>query len=416
MAQRKQFTKYLKNYGEAEVEALSHFPSLRFNNVLVIPALDETPSFLCRLQRFTHTLVILVINQSDDASPSYANVVLQQFAQTSGETLWRNGNLQLCRWPDDSALLIVDRFHGALTIPRAEGVGGARKIGCDIAAALIGAGAVKSKWIHSSDADAYLPDDYFQQSQRLPSGSAALYNFYHTPAPGKLGEVTALYELSLHYYVAGLRWAGSAYAMHTIGSCIALDAQAYCLARGFPKRAGGEDFYLLNKLRKLAPIHHCQGKAIELEARASSRVPFGTGPAVIKAMSLQDPQREFLSYHPQVFACLRELLQALQTLGVVEELSWQNDLSPAALKAWLALKPDGLYKHLATQFNGVKNVEPRRQAHIHNWFDGFRTLKFIHFLQTHDFPAMPLNEAVALAESALPGFNVAPRSFDRDEF
>ncbi len=65
---------------------------------------------------------------------------------------------------------------------------------------------------------------------------------------------TQLYELSLRYYVAGMKFARSPYAFHTIGSSMAVSPVHYARVRGFPKREAGEDFYLLNKLAKLGSV------------------------------------------------------------------------------------------------------------------------------------------------------------------
>ena len=84
----------------------------------------------------------------------------------------------------------------------------------------------------------------------------------------------------MSYYVAGLAMAGSRYAHHSLGSTIAVHAKTYAAVRGYPKRSAGEDFYLLNKICKLAPVERLAGPALSIEARISARVPFGTGPAL----------------------------------------------------------------------------------------------------------------------------------------
>ena len=67
--------------------------------------------------------------------------------------------------------------------------------------------------------------------------------------------MSRLYEYSLRYYVAGLTYAQSPYAFHTIGSTMAVNAEHYASVRGFPRREAGEDFYLLNKLAKVGSVH-----------------------------------------------------------------------------------------------------------------------------------------------------------------
>jgi hypothetical protein len=46
---------------------------------------------------------------------------------------------------------LVERSQG---LPHKEGVGLARKIGCDIALSLYERGTLKSRWLHTTDADA----------------------------------------------------------------------------------------------------------------------------------------------------------------------------------------------------------------------------------------------------------------------
>ena len=131
-------------------------------------------------------------------------------------------------------------------------------------------------------------------------------------------QATRLYEYSLRYYVAGLSFAHSPYAFHTIGSTIAVNAAHYAKVRGFPRRQAGEDFYLLNKLAKVGAIMQLGAETdcepIDIAARLSDRVPFGTGAAVGKIMELEDPAREFLLYHPSVFGLLRSWLGSLPAI------------------------------------------------------------------------------------------------------
>jgi len=396
--------KYCAVQGAAEVNHLVDFPTdCAFDHVVVIPAFDERADFLHRLHaQFAQSLVVLVINQAQLGRPTPDNFQLLRAALASGQQQWQRDNLSLINWPGDSALLIVDRFNPGREIPKRQGVGLARKIGCDLALALILREQILSPWIHSTDADAVLPTDYFEQTAGLSDCSAAVYRFRHQTPPGPLGTATRRYEQKLEYYVAGLRWAGSPYAFHTIGSCLAVNAEHYALARGFPKRNGGEDFYLLNKLAKMAPIVQCHGEALQLEARASHRVPFGTGPAVEQAMA--KPDADITSYDPRVFVHLHELLQQLTLLhGQCDHpQAWAATLDPITRSAWCSLQPAPLYRHLAEQV--ASDVQARR--HIDDWFDAFRTLKVIHYLQARHYPAVPLATALQKAHEQL-GFSLA---------
>ena len=114
-----------------------------------------------------------------------------------------------------------------------------------------------------------------------------------------------------------MKYARSPYAFHTIGSTMAVNAFHYAKVRGFPRRQAGEDFYLLNKLAKVGAIRQLseetECESIDIAARLSDRVPFGTGAATGKIMELEDPAREYLFYHPAVFGLLRGWLGSLGT-------------------------------------------------------------------------------------------------------
>ena len=119
-----------------------------------------------------------------------------------------------------------------------------------------------------------MPRDYFSAVEPLNARttSAAVYPFEHARNPDiRVQHAQALYDASLHYYVAGLKWAGSPWAFHTIGSTLAINAAHYAQARGFPKRRAAEDFYLLNKLAKLGHIETLSSPP--LADQISSRPP-----------------------------------------------------------------------------------------------------------------------------------------------
>jgi len=288
--------KYLANYAEPEAHIAQDLLCTKGTSLwqycLVIPAYKESEVFYQRLAtsllKQHAVLLVLVINQPDSLTDT----------DNSNTHLWRKlidctveqqsrGNLQLRRIPHTtSALLLVDRFSPNRAIPEKQGVGLARKIGADIALTLIDSGNITHPWIYTSDGDAHLPSNYFTAldgdiSIRSQSQSAAaIYPFKHQCDDTPLGQATRLYEQRMHQYVDGLDSTGSPYAFQTIGSAIAISATHYAQVRGFPKRSGGEDFYLLNKLAKTGRIKNLQDPVIIIEARQSDRVPFGTGPAI----------------------------------------------------------------------------------------------------------------------------------------
>lgn len=397
--------RYLARHIEADLPA-PPTSAVAWHNVLVIPAYDESAQLLQKLQRWCHTqhggersLIILVLNHPDsdenagvnDPLRSAVNALYKRiFALPAADIFNIGAHTDLC-------LLDVDALRGPL--PAAQGVGMARKIGCDLAYKWIAQGAVSSEWIHCTDADATLPPDYFACTAALTADFVgAAYPFVHRAgADDSADRATALYELRVHHYVLGLEYAGSPYAMHTLGSCLAIRTAAYAHCRGFPRRAGAEDFYLLNKLAKLGPIARLQGNCIALTSRASTRVPFGTGPAVGALAGSSDLHAAPCFYHPEGFAVLKALLQSFPAVA-----------GDAAQPLALLLAAAGVEKHLAHHAQHALQALGWQQAldhcerqagdetqflrYLHEWLDAFRTLKFLHALRAAGLESLSLRQ------------------------
>ncbi len=406
--------KYLDRYAEPETAALAGLPEqAAWRNVMVIPACNEAPAFLRQPPPCGgRSLMILVINESKAATgvvsrqnKALASAVFERFELAwSSDVVHASFALQLYRDPlAQRDVLLVDRFSEGFQLPEKGGVGHARKTGVDIACALVAAGRVESPWIHCTDADVRLPETYFTASQsvsdRAKDHAVLIYPFYHTEdtATAKSAEVvlaTQLYELSLRYYVAGMKSAGSPYAFHTIGSTMAVSARHYAMVRGFPKREAGEDFYLLNKLAKvgkvleLSPGPGC--RPIEIEARRSDRVPFGTGAAVNKMTGLADLLADYQFYDPLVFELLACWLNSIKLIwhspgkdiatSVFPETA-ENGVPDKRQQCLLrGLEEIGVSRALQHAFGQSKSLQ-QFERHMVTWFDAFKTLKLVHKLR-----------------------------------
>lgn len=368
-------------------------PTEPWRNVLVIPAYRESASLLDRLRQLPgaagRTLVILVLNRPDSDPAADANSALRD-AVCALPGAGRSG-LHRLNPQSDLYLHDMDTLQGP--IPRRQGVGLARKAGCDIAFKWQSAGAIGGRWICTTDADARLPADYFGKLESVPAqAAAASHPFWHMPGGGAACTLaTALYELRLHHYVLGLEYAGSPYACHTLGSCIAIDFQAYAAVRGMPKRDGAEDFYLLNKLAKTGPVVRLGGACIGLESRISRRVPFGTGPAVAKIIAAREPRECPLFYHPDCYAALGAVLAAVphlrqSPLADLPDLLAAAAIAPSLRQACCSTL-DSL--GLATALDHCRrqgNSGEQFMRQFHQWFDALRTLKFIHGLRDAGWP------------------------------
>ncbi|MEM4247718.1 MAG: hypothetical protein QXH80_00460, partial [Candidatus Nanoarchaeia archaeon] len=108
--------------------------------------------------------------------------------------------------------------------------------------------------------------------------------------------------------MAGLTFAGSPYAYHTLGSAMAFRASAYISAGGMPRKNGGEDFYMLQALRKIGRIGLISNTTVYPSSRISDRVPFGTGPRLKQYL---DGTKNNYVYNPQIFKDLSVLYSLL---------------------------------------------------------------------------------------------------------
>ncbi|RLA49001.1 MAG: hypothetical protein DRR04_03485 [Gammaproteobacteria bacterium] len=378
-----------------------------WHNALVIPAYREPSATLQHLMRLPRgierTLVILVLNRPDADPDPLVNASLRVAVGELASTSEQPNKPVIHILNKHADLYVHDMEDSGGTIPAAQGVGLARKTGCDIALKWMAEGAISGEWIHSTDADALPPQDYFQQLERCNQQAvAAVYPFRHVRGDEQnRTEATALYELRLHHYVLGLEYAGSPYAYHTLGSCLAVKASAYAQVRGFPKRAGGEDFYLLNKLAKLGPVAKLTGNCIELQSRQSQRVPFGTGPAVEKITRAKHPTELPLFYHPLCFVALRALLATVPDLQHVDAKGLSDLLGRRGLERSLAracsdaIEAMGLEAALTHCRRQGKSPEQFLRQ-FHQWFDGFRSLKFIHAIRDAGWPQQSLHQLVTL--------------------
>lgn len=421
---RQAVKKYLAGHSESEASRLNNIQT-QYSHTLVIPLYDESFEAVNRLLN-THfsvtnsesrstVLFILVVNCPEDgrSEAEARTVYLLRTLEASLQSLIEIDNLTYGELENGRGVIIVDRCSEERQIPTKQGVGLARKIGADLACYLIATGTIKNRWIHSTDADVTLPANYFDgaldaeytESQSSEVPVALVYPFKHLPESGY--EIASeLYDWSLRYYVECLKWAGSGYAYHTIGSLIAVDFEAYAKVRGFPKRSGGEDFYLLNKLAKVGQIKSLNTPVIKVAARPSQRVPFGTGPALCRITENQNAVIAHLFYHPEIFYQLKLVLFLINkawtssgnlTADSAKDILWV--LKPSVMlgsdymqiiEALEVLGFTKAWKHAVKQSSNEQQYVKQMTV----WFDAFRTLKFVHYMRDHGYPSLPLKDVL----------------------
>jgi hypothetical protein len=120
-----------------------------------------------------------------------------------------------------------------------------------------------------------------------------------------------LYEMYLRYYRLALKLFHSPFAIHTIGSCFAVRANAYSRIGGMPPKQGGEDFYFLQKATKMQKVCEIHLPVVFPSPRISNRVPFGTGPSVKNIV-----ETGYLKvYNFQLFLLLKQFYDNLHTFS-----------------------------------------------------------------------------------------------------
>ncbi len=364
--------RYLRSRSFSGPWRLEGDPRRDFDGAVVIPALAEEADLFNALQslllcapQIHRFLVVIVVNHRADASPCQKADNLR--------TLQR-----LSQSMHAAPLAWVDAASPGKELPRAEGVGAARKIGCDLA-------LERLNWSSGTPLLAFLDADTLVDSRYLAAllhhfaratRGAAVVPFAHREGETALQHKAIVrYELFLRSYVLGLRLAASPYAFHTVGSTIACRAEAYVRAGGMNRRLAGEDFYFLQQLAKTCGVAPLRGTVVRPSARPSTRTPFGTGQSVSRQVAGEE---KISFYHPQCFTLLGRWLSAA------------NGADPARSAYEVCVEIDAFLRRERFPEIWRKLQHNHRsetlQSAFHHWFDALKTLRLIHHLSAVSLP------------------------------
>jgi hypothetical protein len=366
-----------------------------FGGAVVIPALAESDylfaTLRCLVQNppeiLSRFLILVVVNHRADAPLSEKlnnEHTLQQLAH--GDSSLRGLHLA---W--------VDAASKGLEFPaKGGGVGLARRIGFDLALSRVRY-APHAPLLISLDADTLVRPDYLPALIRHFQGTyvpGAVIPFCHRPGSSPdQDRAIRRYELFLRAYVLGLSRAGSPYAFHTVGSAMACLAESYARMGGMNLRAGGEDFYFLQHLAKIGGVAQVKGTVVYPSARASNRVPFGTGRSISRLLGKD--KEAVLFYQKDCFQILGEWLiliaQNLQSEG--EEIWERSQRVSAHLAGYLeSIGFVTVWDKLRKNFRDPSTL----MSGFNVWFDGLKTMKLIHYLSAGPLPRSE-------PESVMPG-------------
>ncbi|MFK7825343.1 MAG: hypothetical protein AB8G05_14405 [Oligoflexales bacterium] len=428
-SQEQSYNKYIHQYSEPEtilgkwIVDLTHEEGA-FDRLLVVPLCSEREAFPFMMQSVVEAvskhslniLLILVVNHRKD-SPDWMQennrVFLEEWGRKLEEKKFHPSTGAFFGKYKSLQILFVDRATIGREFPEKQGVGLARKIGCDIAFFLWFANKSIAPFAFTSDGDAVLPQDYFVGFDWKvlvdEHVSAVTFPFEHFElASMNKNEIRAMhaYDFYLRYYQQGLENSGSPYAYQNIGSTICFSLSFYGKVRGFPKKQAGEDFYFLNKLRKMGPIREKKGNTIQLQGRPSIRVPFGTGKSIINIAGTLAKGEEYLIYHPHVFKILKILLEEVdhfcefknyhRFLVACEKRFLLNKLYYCEKNFFNINDLNEIMVNLGLKDflqNKINQVMSQNVYQFMVWFDSFKTLKFVHELRDKFFPSIAILSA-----------------------
>lgn len=365
---------YFQRFGFCERQiAVPPLPALGL--IVVIPCFNE-PDLAGSLQALWDCArpedaveVIVVINASAKHGAEIQACNQKSFQDA---TEWVTGH------PDPQ--FAVHLLHFPDLPPKHAGVGLARKIGMDEAVRRFDDIGKPDGVIVCFDADCRCERNYLQSIERHfaeHSRSPACGIYFEHPLEGpldaKVYEAIALYELHLRYYIQALRYAGFPHAYHTIGSSMAVRAEAYVKQGGMNKRQAGEDFYFLQKIIPLGGFADVTDTKVIPSPRPSDRVPFGTGKAVGDFL-----QEQWMGTYPlEAFQDLRKFFEQLPEWYRSKNFSAsaQSDVLPESIRSFLAKEH---FAQAAEEICANTSSEAAFRKRFFHWFNGFQAMKFVH--------------------------------------
>ncbi|WP_258104475.1 hypothetical protein [Marinoscillum sp. MHG1-6] len=366
---------YLERYAWPTRVFPDFSPTTSPDLIVVIPVYHE-PNLMKALESLNKcsdnedVLVIAIINESENEDSGLAQVNQKTLQNIEGAEFQFQFLFKLVKLP-----------------PKKAGVGLARKIGMDEAVRIFEE-QEKDGIIVCYDADCTCETNYLSAIKEYYTQTylVGLIHYEHTLNGENLDAIVD-YELYLRYYVNALRWADFPFAFQTLGSCITVKSRAYQKQGGMNTRKAGEDFYFIHKMTPLGRMGEINNTAIYPSDRVSDRVPFGTGQAVEKYLKNEDSNYEV--YNPRVFIELKHFIEAAAYLYDCTT-SYEMILSEKCQK--FVDEND-----FETAFQKMKKNSPnaeRLQKRFFEWFDGFRALKFVHFMRDRYYPNIDIIDAL----------------------
>ena len=328
-------------------------------------------------------------------------VVLNDSEEDTKKTKKENQKMyqQACDWglTHSSALRKFHVLYHTNLPARHAGVGLARKIGLDEAVYRF-AQAGNTKGILSCyDADSNCDKNYLVELEKhfleQPKLQGCSIYFEH-PIKGNdfdknIYQAIVQYELHLRYYIHAQRFMGFPYAFQTIGSSMAIRADAYQQQGGMNRRKAGEDFYFLHKFIPLGQFDELRTTRVIPSPRISERVPFGTGRAI---GTLVGSNEILTTYAPQSFVDLQSFFTVIKELFKIKPAALEDliaGFSDAVQEFLVLIKFSEKLLEIQGNTTNLKSFEQR----FFRWFNAFMVMKYLHFCRDNFYDNEPVDAA-----------------------
>lgn len=264
-------------------------------------------------------------------------------------------------------LTILDyASQGKGWIGKKHGVGWARKVLFDHILTF----ASDEDILISLDADTLFSENYLQSIGENfithPELETLSIPYYHKlTEDDRANRAILRYELYMRNWFLNMHRIHSPYTFTAIGSAIAVKIRALRKIGGITPMKSGEDFYLIQKLRKMGPIGNYNPEPVYPASRFSDRVYFGTGPAMIKGD--HGDWRSYAIYHHSLFDAIAETYNSIgQLFKEDKENSFLNFLKRQ-------FKEEQFLTPLRNNFKELSRFERA----FHEKADGLRILQYI---------------------------------------
>ncbi len=311
------------------------------NLYIAVPLMDELENLPVLLNNISAQdardfKVFFCVNQPDSWWEDKERIGICERNIASVDYLEKN-----CSFP----FRIIDRASkGEGWKGKQSGVGWARKLLMD----KIADEANTDDIIITLDGDTTFNKKYFSSVRSnfevSPESAGISVPYYHRRC-GREAEDRAMlrYELYMRTYAINMWRINNPYHFTALGSAIAVPVSSYKAIGGITPRNSGEDFYFIQKLVKYGKLMTWNEEKVYPAPRFSDRVPFGTGPAMIKGA--RGDWDSYPIYHPQIFDEVKITYDAFDALYESDFSTPVGDYLQTVLKhqeVWAPLRKNSI--------------------------------------------------------------------------